>query len=42
VKYASEYQEQKYPAPLTFRLGIAGDLIGKNSLLMEDANIGLV
>jgi hypothetical protein len=38
IKYSSDYQATNYPAPLTFRLGIAGDLIGKNSLLMEDAN----
>jgi len=36
IKYSSEYQETKYPAPLSFRVGIAGDLIGKNSLLVED------
>jgi hypothetical protein len=38
VNYSSDYQVTSYPAPLTFRLGIAGDLIGKNSLFMEDAN----
>jgi len=38
VKYSSQYQVTSYPAPLDFRLGIAGDLIGKNSLLIEDAN----
>jgi hypothetical protein len=44
VKYTSQYQETQYPAPLSFRLGIAGDLIGKNSLLMEDETnrLGLV
>ena len=38
VKYSSDYQVTQYPAPLTFRIGIAGDVIGKNSLLLEDAN----
>jgi hypothetical protein len=38
VKYTSDNQVTQYPAPLTFRIGIAGDLIGKNALLMEDAN----
>ena len=38
VQYTSAYQQTSYPAPLSFRLGIAGDVIGKNSLLMEDAN----
>jgi len=38
IKYSSQYQVTSYPAPLEFRLGIAGDLIGKNSLFIEDAN----
>jgi hypothetical protein len=38
AKYSSDYQVTQYPAPLTFRLGIAGDVIGKNSLLLEDSN----
>ncbi len=36
VIYNSSYFEASYPAPLSFRLGIAGDLIGKNSLLVEN------
>jgi hypothetical protein len=38
VRYSSDYNVTSYPAPLTFRLGIMGDFIGKNSLLLEDAN----
>jgi len=44
VKYSSTYNEAHYAAPLEFRLGVAGDLIGKNSLLIEDDNnrVGLM
>lgn len=38
VVYKTSYQETKYPAPLLFRLGATGDLIGKNSLLMENSD----
>jgi hypothetical protein len=36
IEYKSSYIDTKYPAPLEFRLGTSADLIGKNSLFMED------
>jgi hypothetical protein len=38
VKYKSNSQENAYPAPLSFRLGTAADLIGPNSLLSNIQN----
>lgn len=38
VTYNTSYNDTKYPAPLSFRLGGAADLIGKNSLFMEDGD----
>ncbi|RPI06185.1 MAG: PorV/PorQ family protein [Ignavibacteriae bacterium] len=44
VKYKSDTLEHTYPAPLSFRLGVAADLIGPNSLLLNipDHRLGIV
>jgi hypothetical protein len=38
VKYKNSAKESQYPAPLSFRLGTAADVIGPNSLLLEDTD----
>lgn len=44
IKYASSGKESKYPAPLAFRLGVAADLLGPNSLLgnQQDSRLGVL